>query len=224
MCAVYIPRSGEREALKSIINAQVIVLGLYKEQIVPDGSTTVDTLTPLDTGANYGYAEKTLENTLLDGAPAANVWAIGLNSQGQAQAQYGVDPQLWTFLAPDVAANETCYGVFGYTVTVPFTVANAAAANLGAAVVGAAANGTVTGVTVQSGNLANKTAIGFLNVKVANGTFGAEQLTIGGIANCANTSGQLKKLVFIEALTTPVPVNQLGQQVGYTPILAMSTL
>lgn len=314
--SVYIPNSGEKEALKSVLLNQAIILGLYAAQIVPDGNTVFDTLTPLTDGASYGYAEIPLANDLVEGAAVADKWSLSMNATGQAQAQYGVTAQLWTFLAPDVALAPTVYGVFGYTLVVPFD-AGSVSIKRGDKITGgtSTATGIVTAVLVTSGSWELGTAAGYIHIKTQTGVFqdneainlagriidlavgttpgvnyangdvfdvtqanssnaakgvvtansggnvtgmgvvdgGYGYTTGNGLATSkitgigtntltANITAQatiaaattntgtvnggdsLKQLVFVEPLTTPTAITQLGQQIGYTPVLAMSTL
>jgi hypothetical protein len=69
---VYIPNESEKEALKAILLQQAMTIGLYKNQIIPDGSTLFATLEELTTGAGYGYAPKVLSNDVKEGAAAAD--------------------------------------------------------------------------------------------------------------------------------------------------------
>ena len=314
--SVYIPNCSEREALRSVLLNQAIILGLYAAQVVPDGNTVFDTLTPLTTGGGYGYAEKELANDMVEGAAVADKWSLSMNASGQAQAQYGVTPQLWTFLAPDVALGSTVYGVFGYTRVIPFD-AGSVPIKRGDKVTGgtSTATGVVTGVLLTSGSWALGTAAGYLYIKSQTGAFqdneainivgrvvtlavganatgnyadgdrfrvlqansanaavgvvtgnssgnvtgvalldGADNYTTAnGLATSKITGGgtdamtanvtarattpaattntmtvnagdSLKQLVFVETLTTPTEITQLGQQIGYSPVLDMSTL
>jgi hypothetical protein len=314
--AVYIPNSGEKRGLKSILADQAIILGLYAAQIVPDGNTLFDTLTPMHSGGGYGYAEIPLAHGPVVVAAAADKWSLAMNSSGQAQGTYGVTPQTWTFLAPDVALAQTVYGVFGYSLTVPFD-AGSVPIKVGDKITGGSggATGIVTAVVLSSGSWALGTAAGELYIKSQTGVFqdneaiqlvgrihtlaigstpganyangdifditqanssnaavgvvlansggnvtsvglldgGYDYTTANGVAtskvtggggntmtanitaatsvtaattNTGTTNGgdSIKELVFVEPLTTPTEVTALGQQIGYTPVLAMSTL
>jgi hypothetical protein len=237
MCSVYVPNSGEKEALKSILAEQAIILGLYKNQVVPDGNTTFELLEEMtsDGGSTYGYQAKALVNQIIESvAPIADKWALTMNAQGQAQATYSNTPQLWTFLAPDVLQGFTVYGVFGYTIVLPFDAGlTAFTANcvIGATVTGnGGATGVVTGFHLSGGVLGSSTGTGWVYLKTRNATkfIDNEALKVGttpiATVNITGFDDALKKLVFIEPLTTPTVITQLGQAIGYTPILAMSSL
>ena len=44
------------------------------------------------------------------------------------------------------------------------------------------------------------------------------------LVNLGTVVGDVKKLIFVEALTTPTLISQVGQQLGYLPVLAMASL
>jgi hypothetical protein len=320
MCAVYVPNESEKEALKAILLQQAIVVGLYKNQIVPDGNTIFSTLEELTTGATYGYAPKVLTNNVKEGAAAADWWTILVNSAGKASAVYGttVAPALasleWTFLAPDVALAPTVYGQFGYTIRLPFTV-GLQPIKVGDVIRQGAVCAEVAGVNLTSGSWAAGDAAGYLYLKRQVGTFvaGASLVGVsretatseikvltaapvvggtgyavgdrfaigtgtGGVGRVTAVSGGVvtavelltggkdytvatqatvaidgagdnaltvavaslhtagpavvvatlagdseKKLVYVEALTTPIAITQLGQKIAVTPTLTMST-
>lgn len=311
---VYVPNIGEKDALKAILGKRAIQLGLYKTQIVPDGTLLFSSLDEMPTGGGRGYALKELVNAAVEGSPAASLWSLALNSSGQAQAQYDVAAQVWTMAAADVADANTVYGVFGYVLRIPFT-GGAVQINPGDTIKGASsgATGIVTDVLVTSGSWALGTAAGSLWIKTKTGTFvnaeniylvgkiatvavnaggtgyavgdilsitqagaaGAKlvvssiggggavtgvvvvegghsysvasglattHLTGGGNDACTinistlatttmavsatgtvNAGDALKDLIFVEALTTPQVISAIGQQLGYTPVLVMST-
>ena len=313
--AVYIPDVGEKEALKSFLQTQAIVLGLYVAQVVPDGSTVFASLTPMTAGGGRGYAEIPLAGDMVEGGPVADKWSMAMNASGQAQMTYSNAAQVWTFLAADVADAATVYGVFGYVRAVPFDNGSVLP-KIGRILCGAAgAKGTITGVVVISGSWELGTAAGYIYIKDQTGTFvDNENLTLeghittvavgstpganyanGDIFNIlqanstnkakgvvtANSGGNVtgmvlvdasdgytnanglatskitgggnnaltanisclasvvvaksntgtvnggdshKQLIFVEALTTPTAITQLGQTIGYTPVLTMSTL
>jgi hypothetical protein len=316
--SVYIPNEAEKEALKAILLQQAMVVGLYKNQIIPDGNTIFATLEELTTGATYGYAPFVLTNDVVEGAAVANKWSILVNSAGKASGVYSNAAQEWTFLAPDVALGITVYGVFGYTRVLPFT-AGLNPIEVGDVVRQGAVCAEVTGVNITSGSWALGTAAGNLYIKRQSGVFvaGASLVGVsretatseikvltatpvaagtlyavgdlfiigtgtGGVGRVTAISGggatgpvtavelltggrdytvatqattkisgtgdnvltvaaaslytsgpavvsatiagdSSKKLLFVEALTTPIPVTTLGQKVSYTPTLTMST-
>ena len=171
---IYVPNVGEKEMLKDFLLSQAIVLGLYKNVVVPDGSTIMATLTEMTTGGGEGYAQIPLINVLNEVAPATGQWYISLDVNGKASAQYGLTatPQAWTFNAFDVADVETVYGIFGYTWVLPFDL-GAKEIKVGRTIKGATsgATGIVTAVDVQSGTWAGGTAAGYLKIMTKTGTF-----------------------------------------------------
>ena len=313
--SVYISNEGEKEALKAILLQQAMVVGLYKNQIIPDGSTLFATLEELTTGPTYGYAPKVLSNDVKEGVAAADWWTILTNSAGKASAVYAAAAQEWTFLAPDVALLPTVYGVFGYCLVLPFT-AGVFPIQVGDVLRQGAVCAEVVGVNVTSGSFALGTAAGNIYLKRQSGAFGAGATLIGvsnptlatrikvlatapgaggtgyavgdlfsigtgtggvgrvtavtggvvtavellaggsgyAVATAATTkiSGagndgltvgvtslyateaptlavatiagdSSKKLMFVEALTTAIPITTLGQKISYQPTLTMST-
>jgi hypothetical protein len=227
--SVYIPNVGEKEALKAILIQQAMILGLYKNQIIPDGNTIFDTLEEMPSGGGRGYASKAPANEIVEGAAAANKWAISINSAGKAEAQYSNAEQQWTFLQPDVDDGNTVYGVFGYVLVLPFD-GGADEIKVGDAVNGQAsgASGVVTGIAVMSGAWGTSNAAGFMYIKGKTGTFqNDENLQVGGVTKAVSNTGATgdahKRLIFVEALSEVIPIDTLGQKIGYTPKLAMST-
>jgi hypothetical protein len=319
--STYIPNIGEQEALKAILLQQAMVIGLYKNSVIPDGNTIFATLEEMPTGGGRGYAPKSLSNDLIVGSAVADKWAMSVNSSGKAEAVYDNATQDWTFQTADVADVNTVYGVFGYTLVLPFD-AGAKEIKVGDTVKGAtsAATGVVTGINITSGSWAAGTAAGNLYIKNQTGTFqdgenlyvageiatlvaaptaagdtysigdlfkiddatlagegavgvvltltGADNspvATIGTVPGCGGrnytvaagqdtqkitgggndaltvevatlataayavtntgaTADSHKKLLFVEALTTPIAITTLGQIISYTPKLTMSTL
>lgn len=311
---VYVTNESEKEALKAILLQQAMVVGLYKNQIIPDGSTLFATLEELTTGATYGYAPKVLSNNVKEGAAAADWWTILTNSAGKASAVFAAAAQEWTFLAPDVALLPTVYGVFGYCLVLPFTT-GVQPIKVGDVIYqGTTIAAEVVGVNVTSGSWAAGDAAGNLYLKRQAGVFTAAALKAGskptstseikvltaapivggtgyavgdlfligtgsgGVGRVAAVTGgvvtavellsggkdytvathattkisgagdnaltvavaslytsgpavtvatavsdSVKKLMFVEALTTPIPITTLGQKISYTPTLTMST-
>ena len=312
--SVYITNESEKEALKAILLQQAMTIGLYKNQIIPDGSTLFTTLEELTTGATYGYAPKVLSNDVKEGAAAADWWTILVNSAGKASAVYAAAAQEWTFLAPDVALLPTVYGYFGFCLRLPFTV-GLQPIRVGDVLRQGAVCAEVTGVNVTSGAWATGDAAGYLYLKRQSGTFVAgaslvgvsrptatseikvltaapvvggtgyavgDLFTIGtgtgGVGRVTAVTGGVvtavelltggkdytvathatvkisgagdnaltvavaslytagpavvvatlagdseKKLMFVEALTTPIAITTLGQKISLTPTLTMST-
>lgn len=312
--SVYISNEGEKEALKAILLQQAMVVGLYKNQIIPDGSTLFSTLEELTTGATYGYAPKVLSNDVVEGAAVADKWTILVNSAGKASAVYAAAAQEWTFLAPDVALLPTVYGFFGYSQVLAFTLGLQPIKVGDVIYQGTTIAAEVTGVNVISGSWYAGTAAGYLYVKRQAGVFAAGTILVGskptatseidvltaapavggtgyavgdlfkigtgtgGVGRVTAVTGgvvtavelltggkdytvatqatvkisgagdnaltvavaslytagpavavatiaadSVKRLMFVEALTTAIPVTTLGQKVSYTPTLTMST-
>lgn len=117
---IYVPNIGEKEMLRSILQNMEVILGLYKNQVIPDGNTTADTLVELATGGGRAYAPKTLAPALNESAPAANQWYLGLNAQGKAEVQYHNAALSWVMAQADVDDAVTIYGAFGYIWVLPF--------------------------------------------------------------------------------------------------------
>lgn len=206
MCAIYVPNESEKEILKSILVQRGITIGLYKNQIIPDGNTLFATLEELTTGASYGYAPIALENIVKESAtPTAGMWTVTVNSAGKASAVYAAAVQSWTFLAPDVALLPTVYGVFGWTRVLPFT-AGLHPVLPGEVVRQGAVCAQVTGVNVTSGSWAAGTAAGDLYIKNQVGIFVAGA-TLVDVSNPTATSE-------IKVLTAAPIVGGTGYAVG----------
>jgi hypothetical protein len=180
---IYVPLLGEKESLKSILASQPIVLGLYREQVVPDDNTIIGTLTELPTGGGRGYAPIELTKDLLEsGAAVADKWTLSTDSNGKALGTYDNANQVWTFNAVDVADGYTAYGLFGYFWVLPFD-AGAIEIKPGDVVEGATsgATGIVTSVLVYTGSWGAGTAAGDLRIMTKTGTFqDGENITISG--------------------------------------------
>ena len=181
MSAVYISNEGEKEALKAILLQQAMTIGLYKNQIIPDGSTLFATLEELVTGASFGYAPKVLSNDVVEGAAVADKWSILTNSAGKASAVYAAAAQEWTFLTPDVALLPTVYGVFGYCLVLPFT-AGVFPIQVGDVLRQGAVCAEVTAVNVISGSFAGGNAAGNIYLKRQSGVF-LTGATLVGVSN-----------------------------------------
>lgn len=226
---IYIPNIGEKEALKCILMTQAIILGLYKNQVIPDGNTIFETLEEMPTGGGRGYAAKALTNDIKEGVAVADKWAITINSSGKAEAQYSNVPQVWTFQDPDVADENSVYGVFGYVNVIPFD-GGVTEIKVGDTLVGhtSAAQGAVTGIAVTSGTWGSGDAAGFAYIKTKLGTFqNDEELWVSGakvaVSNTGGTGDAHKRLIFVEALSESIVIDTLGQKIQHPPRLAMST-
>lgn len=171
--SAYVPNTGERELLKNALISMGVVLGIYKNQVIPDGTMTMDTLQELTSGGGEGYAQIALTNLINESAPASGQWYISTDANGNASAQYGLAaaPQAWTFNAQDVADAETVFGIFAFTWVLPFDN-GAKQIKVGDTILGAAgATGIVTAVEVQSGSWGAGTAAGNLKIMTKTGTF-----------------------------------------------------
>ena len=169
---VYVPNVGEKEMLKDFLLSQAIVLGLYDNVVVPDGSLTVDGLTELIASGGAGYAQIPLTNVINEVAPADGQWYITTDANGRASAQYGQasNPQAWTFNSVDVANAPTVQGIFAFTRVLPFT-AGLQPIKVGDVIRQGAACAEVTAVFVTSGSWAAGSAAGYLCIKHQVGTF-----------------------------------------------------
>ena len=171
---VYVPNVGEKEMLKDFLLTQGVILGLYSNVVVPDGSLTVDGLTELLATGGRGYAQIPLSHDLLETVETIAKWYISQDSAGKAKGQYGLaaTPQAWTFNAVDVADVTTAYGIFAFTWVVPFD-AGSKEIKVGDTIKGgtSGATGLVTGVEVQSGTWGAGTAAGYLKIMTKTGTF-----------------------------------------------------
>ena len=169
---VYVPNQGEKEMLKDFLLSQAVILGLYDNVVVPDGSTLVSTLTELLTTGGAAYAQIPLANIVNESAPAAGQWYISTDANGKASAQYGLTatPQAWTFNAGDVTNAPTVQGIFAFTLVLPFT-AGTQPIKAGDVIRQGAVCAEVTGVNVTSGSWAAGTAAGDLYIKRQVGTF-----------------------------------------------------
>lgn len=188
---IYIPNIGEKAALKQILKNNALVLGLYKNQIVPDGNTIIDTLTEVTGG---GYAQVALTNDLIETLLTDSKWYISSNSTGKAEAAYQVATTTtidWTFSSVPSPAT-TVYGIFAYCWKVPFD-AGAIEIKVGEKIKGvtSGATGIVTGVDVQSGTWGAGTAAGDLYIMTKTGTFqdGENICVFGAIATATVVAG-----------------------------------
>lgn len=166
------PNSGELEALEALISRKAVIIGLYKNLVVPtDGSLTMASLTEMPTGGSRGYASIQLPRALNFNALAANQWFLSLNSSGKGQAQFGNAPQVWTMAAADVTDGNTVQGMFGYCLMVPF-ITGTIEIKVGDIIKGAGgAIATVTGVVLTFGTWAGGTAAGYLYIESQTGAF-----------------------------------------------------
>jgi hypothetical protein len=212
-----------------------MLIGLYKNQIVPDGNTLMETLVELPTGGGRGYAQVALANEIVEDAEAASKWFLYMNAQGKAEAQYGlaVAPVEWTFAAADVADGNSVCGVFGYVFVVPFDAGQSEGPiKVGDTITGhtSAATGIVTEVVVTSGTWAGDNAAGYLTIKTKTGTFqDNEELWVSGVkwavsnTGTANAGDAHKHLIFVDAFSEAHAIDTVGMKVQYTPKVNLST-
>jgi hypothetical protein len=212
----YVPNSGEKELLKDFLLSQAIVLGLYDNVVVPDGSLTIDGLTELLTSGGAAYAQIPLSNVINESAPAAGQWYITIDANGKASAQYGLaaGPQAWVFNAGDVTNAPTVQGIFGYTWVLPFT-SGLQPIKVGDVLRQGAACAEVTGVAVTSGTWAAGTAAGNIYLKRKSGTFVAGA-TLIDVSKATATSE-------IKVLTSAPVVGGTGYAVGDLFIIGTGT-
>ena len=164
----YVPNIGEIEMLKDALLSQAIILGLYSNPVVPDGSLAFAGLTELATDG--GYARIPLANEVVEDAEAANKWYVAVDANAKGSGQYGqaASPQTWTFTAADVG--KTVNGIFGFTLVLPFT-SGLQRIRVGDVLRQGAVCAEVTGVQLASGSWAGGDAAGNIYLKRQVGTF-----------------------------------------------------
>jgi hypothetical protein len=226
---LYFPNVGELEMLKAEMIAQPIHLGLYSNQVIADGNTTMDTLEELLSGGGRGYALKELTNEVVLNALTADKWLISTNAQGKAQAQYHNAALTWIMTAMDVADGKTIYGAFGYALVVPFD-GGVTEIKVGDTITGhtSAATGIVTQVRKFSGTWAGGTAAGELVIKTKTGTFqNDEEIWVSGakvaVSNTGATADAHKRLIFVDTFSEGHAIDTVGLTVEYTPKMTLST-
>ena len=208
----YAPNQSELELLKDALLHQAIVLGLYSNPVVPDGSLTFAGLTELAT--NGGYARIPLTNDVVEDAEAANKWFVTTDANGKGSGQYGqaASPQTWTFIAADVG--KVVNGIFGFTLVLPFT-AGLQRIRVGDVLRQGAVCAEVTGVHLASGTWAGGDAAGNIYLKRQSGAFVAGA-TLVNVSRATATS-EIKVL-------TAAPVNGgTGYAVGDLFIIGTGT-
>ena len=188
---IYVPNIGEKEMLRNILLSEALVLGLYKNNVQPDGNTTIDTLSEMPTGGGRGYTQKELTNDVVEeGSLVANKWRITTNAQGKAEAQYSNAAVEWVFTQTDANDGNTVYGFFAYSWVLPFDT-GAKEIQVGDTVKGATsdASGVVTAVNVESGSWSGGNAAGKLLLKSKSGTFQNDEnlLKSGEVGTISNT-------------------------------------
>ena len=227
---IYVTNIGEREMLKSILSTQAIVLGLYRNQVLPDGNTTVDTLIEMPMGGGRGYDRIQMENEVVEeGNLQASKWRVITNAQGRAEAQYSNAPLEWTFTAVDASDGNTIYGFFGFSWVLPFANGTSPI-EVGSTITGATsgAMAKVTAVYVTSGLWAGNNAAGYLCIKDKTGTFQhGEDLQVDGSNKATSNTGYIgdahRKLMFLEPLNEGYKIDTAGQKVTYVPKITLST-
>lgn len=224
--SVFIPNIGELEVLMDILVSSQVRLGLYKNNVTPDGNTVFATLTEVDTEAG-GYATKDLVNAVVKDALTASKWYVSTNASGKAEAKYGaVDTyEEWVFNAADVANADTAYGVFMWTLVIPFTSGGTEEPVAGDTLTGLIGGATaeITHIRLFSGTWAGGDAVGEFCVKTQTGTFEAEGLKIVTNDVATITADAEKRLIAVEAFTTGKLIEDVGQKIQYTPVLTAAT-
>lgn len=187
---ITVPNVGEKEMLKDILAAGSIILGLYKNQVVPGGNETIDTLEELRDDGSRTYAAVELDNAVLEGAAAADKWSVSLDANGKAAGAFDNVAQQFTFGADDVADGETAYGAFAYRNVIPFT-SGSVEIRPGDIIAGAAGTAVVTSVLLASGSWAAGTAAGEIRVKSKTGVFthGEALRILGAVATASLSAG-----------------------------------
>lgn len=226
---MYVPNVGEKENLKAFLLQKAMVLGLYKNQVQPDGNTIFDTLEELTSGGGRGYARKELSNEIVETVRTADKWYVFTNSSGKAEGDYHSGVLSWTFNDADVADTPTVYGVFAFCYVIPFD-GGSTEIKVGDTVTGhnSGATGIVTGVCLQSGSWAEGDVAGFLDIKAKTGTFqNDEDLYVGGakvaVANTGATGDANKRLLAVWAFSSGVAITQTGQQITWDHKYAMAS-
>jgi hypothetical protein len=167
--SIYVPNVGEMEMLKALVRENALMLGLYKTPVTPDGNSTIATLTPLT--VTGGYAPIALTNDITEAALATSKWYLATDINGRAAAQYNDVPVEWVFDAANVALAETAYGIYGYTLILPFD-AGATEIKVGDKIKSAGgATAIVTAVVITSGSWGAGTAAGWLCIKTQTSAF-----------------------------------------------------
>jgi hypothetical protein len=226
---VYLPNIGEKEILKALLLQKAMVLGLYKNQVQPDGNTIIDTLVELATGGGRGYAPKALSNDIVENALSADKWFVTTDANGKALGSYSNAVQEWIFNAADVADAATAFGVFAYCFVLPFD-GGVTQIKVGDIVTGhtGAATGVVTGVCLQSGSWAGGDAAGYLDIKTKTETFqNDEELWVSGakvaVSNTGVTADAHKRLLAVWAFTAGVAITKLGQSLTWDHKMALAS-
>jgi len=224
--AVFIPNIGEKEVLMDILTASQLRLGLYKNQITPDGNTVFATLTEVDTEAG-GYATKDLVNVVVEDALTASKWYVSTNASNKGQAQYGAVStyEEWVFNAADVANGDTAYGVMMWTLVLPFASGGVEEPVAGDTLTGLVGGATaiITHIRLKSGTWAGGDAVGDFCIKTQTGTFQSEGVKIVTNDVATITADSEKRLIAVEAFTTGKLIETVGQKIQYTPIITAST-
>jgi hypothetical protein len=229
---LYIPNVGEMAMLRQLLATMEMQLGLYKNQVVPDGSTVMNTLVELPTGGGRAYAPKILKNDVCEDALTAAKWYLALNAQGKAEGQYSNAAQSWVMNATDVGDGNTIYGAFGFVWVLPFDTGLAAGPiKVGDTVVGAGgATGIVVAVQPISGTWGAGDAAGYLFLKTKTGTFvNNEALSVGATPMASANTGvenagdAHKKLIFVDAFSSGYAIDTVGLTIEYTPKISASS-
>ena len=208
----YAPNQSELELLKDALLMQAVVLGLYSNPVVPDGSLTVAGLTELATDG--GYARIPLSCDVVEDAEATGKWYVAPNINGKASGQYGqaASPQAWIFAAADIG--KTVNGIFGFTLDLPFT-SGLQQIRVGDVLRQGAVCAEVTGVHLASGSWAGGDAAGNIYLKRQSGVFVAGA-TLVNVSRATATSE-------IKVLTATPVAGGTGYAVGDLFIIGTGT-
>ena len=82
--SVYVPNQGEKEALRAIIKSKALVLFLYKNPVMGEGTVVFEHLTEWTEGGGGTYARKELSIDIVEDAVAAAKWFLTTNALGRA--------------------------------------------------------------------------------------------------------------------------------------------
>jgi hypothetical protein len=180
--SVYVPNQGEKEALRAIIKSKALVLFLYKNPVMGEGTVVFEHLTEWTEGGGGTYARKELSIDIVEDAVAAAKWFLTTNALGRAEGQYNNAVLSWNFNAVDVAYGASVHGVGAFSWVLPFD-AGAIEIKVGDKIKGvtSGATGIVTSVCLISGSWGAGTAAGYLDIMTKTGTFqNDENITIVG--------------------------------------------
>lgn len=231
--SLYVPNEGELEIMRAVLLAQAWYLGLYKNVVSADGSTSMLNIEEMPSGGGRSYATKALAQDFAT-SETENKWYLSLNASGKAEGIYSDDYLDFEFNATDVLDENTVYGVFAYCYVIPFDAGQSEGPFVpGNTVTGftSGATGVVTGVVVTSGSWAADNAAGYLFIKSKSATAfqNNEALKVSGTTIATSNTGTLydgdahKKLVWLEELSESKLIDTSGQKIRVRPKWTVST-